>query len=77
MSCGLHDVVALEAAGIPTTIVGTEVFRDEATEQALALGMPEQRLVELPHPIQPIPLEQVLTYADRVFDEVVARLTGR
>ena len=76
MSCGLHDVVALESAGIPATIVGTEVFRGEAKEQAHALGMPEQTLVELPHPIQPLPLERVLDHADRVYDEVIARLVG-
>ncbi len=76
MSCGLHDVVALESAGIPTTIVGTEVFHGEAAEQGAALGMPQQRLIAVPHPIQPIPIEQVVGYADAAFDEVVARLTG-
>lgn len=76
MSCGLHDVVALESAGVPTTIVGTEVFHGEAAEQSLALGMPDQRLIAVPHPIQPLPIAQVLDYADAAFEEVIARLTG-
>lgn len=77
MSCGLHDVVALERRGIPTAIVGTEVFRAEAEEQARALGMPQKLLIEVPHPIQPIPMAQVESYAESVIDLVVGAFTGR
>ena len=76
MSCGLHDVAAIESAGIPATIVGTEVFRGEAKEQADALGLTVKDLIEVPHPIQPLPISQVEAYAEAVVDEVVARLTG-
>lgn len=76
MSCGLHDVVALELRGVPAVCVGTAPFRDEAVEQAEALGMPRQRLLEVPHPIQPLPDAQVAGYADAALPEVLARLTG-
>lgn len=76
MSCGLHDVVAIESAGVPATIVGTEVFRAEAEEQAGALGMPHKALIEVPHPIQPIPISLVESYADSVLDHVVAAFTA-
>ena len=76
MSCGLHDVIAIERLGIPATIVGTEVFRAEAEEQARALGMPQKLLIEVPHPIQPIPMTRVESYADAVIDRVVAAFTG-
>jgi hypothetical protein len=72
----VHDVVRLEAAGIPTAAVATEPFRAEAREQAALLGMPGYRMVEVPHPIQPIPLADVVRLADAVVDEVVSRLTG-
>lgn len=75
MSCGLHDVIALEALGIPAAVIGTVPFRAEAEEQARVLGMPEQRMVEVPHPIQPVPLEQVLGYADDALAEAIRRLT--
>lgn len=75
MSCGLHDVITLEARGVPAVLFGTAPFRREAEEQARALAMPQQRLVEVPHPIQPLPPQRVASYADALLAEAVARLT--
>lgn len=75
MSCGSHDVVTFESMGIPAVLVGTEPFRHESEEQVRVLGMPGVRMVELPHPIQPLAVEQVATYADAVVDQIVASLT--
>ena len=74
MSCSVHDAVRLERRGIPTAVVGTEPFIDEAIEQARVLGMPELRIVTVPHPVQLLTKEQVKELADRAMDEVVARL---
>ena len=76
MSCSVHDVVRLERAGIPAIAVGTEPFRDEALEQAAALGMPDYRMVFVAHPVQILTTEAVRELADRAFPEIVARLTG-
>jgi hypothetical protein len=76
VSCSLHDVVRLEGLGVPTAAVGTDPFRDEALEMAEVLGMPDYRMVEVPHPIEPIPLERVVGYADDVVEEVVKHLTA-
>ena len=76
MSCSVHDAVRLERRGIPTAVVGTEPFIDEAIEQARVLGMPDLRIVTVPHPVQLLTREQVEELADRAFDEVVARLVG-
>jgi hypothetical protein len=75
VSCGLHDVIALEARGVPAVAVGTEPFVAEAQEQARVLAMPEQRLITVPHPIQPTPVQQVQGYAPAALAEAVARLT--
>jgi hypothetical protein len=72
----VHDAVRLERRGIPTAVVGTEPFIDEAIEQARVLGMPDLRIVTVPHPVQLLTREQVEELADRAFDEVVARLVG-
>lgn len=77
MSCGLHDVIALESRGTPSVLIGTEPFRPEAEQQARVLAMPEQRMIGVPHPIQPTPDEVVRSYADLVVDEAVAALTRR
>ncbi|MBA3406653.1 MAG: hypothetical protein H0X17_18790 [Deltaproteobacteria bacterium] len=69
-------MVRLEATGIPTAGVATEPFLDEALEQARLLGMPDYRMVLVPHPVQLLELAQLQALADGVFDEIVVRLTG-
>ena len=44
-------MVRLERLGIPTAAVATEPFLDEALEQARLLGMPDYRMVYVPHPV--------------------------
>ena len=68
-------MVRLERMGIATAGVATEPFVDEALEQARVLGMPDYRMVYIPHPVQLLGLEELHEHADRVFEEIVARLT--
>jgi hypothetical protein len=68
-------MVELERLGIATAAVATEPFVDEALEQARVLGMPDYRMVFVPHPVQLLTLEELRGYADRAFEEIVARLT--
>jgi hypothetical protein len=69
-------MVELERRGIPTVAVATEPFVDEALEQARVLGMPDYRMVYVPHPVQLLSLEELRAYADRAFEEIAARLTA-
>ena len=50
-------MVELERLGIATAAVATEPFVDEALEQARLLGMPEYRMVFVPHPVQLLGLD--------------------
>ena len=68
-------MVRLERLGIPTAAVATEPFIDEALEQARVLGMPDYRMVFIPHPVQLLTLEELHERADHVFELIVARLT--
>ncbi|MBV8710309.1 MAG: hypothetical protein JOY56_00925 [Solirubrobacterales bacterium] len=68
-------MVELERRGLATAAVATEPFVDEALEQARLLGMPDYRMVYVPHPVQLLSLEELHGYADRVFEEIVERLT--
>ena len=70
-------MVELERRGIATAAVATAPFLDEALEQARLLGMPDYRMVYVPHPVQLLSLDELRTYADRAFGEIVARLTAR
>jgi hypothetical protein len=67
-------MVRLERLGIATAAVATEPFLDEALEQARLLGMPDYRMVYIPHPVQLLTLEELHAQADTVFDEIVGRL---
>ena len=68
-------MVELERQGLATAAVATEPFVDEALEQARVLGMPDYRMVYVPHPVQRLSIEELHGYADRVFEEIVSRLT--
>jgi len=68
-------MVELERLGIATAAVATEPFVDEALEQARVLGMPDYRMVFVPHPVQLLTLDELRGYADRAFEEIVVRLT--
>ena len=69
-------MVELERRGIPTAAVATEPFVDEALEQARLLGMPDYRMVYVPHPVQLLSVEELHGYADQVFEQIVDQLTG-
>lgn len=69
-------MVRLERRGIATAAVATEPFADEALEQARILGMPDYRIVLVPHPVQLLTAEQLRGHAQRAFGEIVIRLTG-
>ena len=75
MSCSVHDAVRLERRGVPTAVVGTEPFLDEALEQARVLGMPDYRIVLIRHPVQILAADELRERADRAFAAIEARLT--
>ena len=68
-------MVELERRGVATAAVATEPFVDEALEQARLLGMPDYRMVFIPHPVQLLSDSELRGYADRAFEEIVDRLT--
>jgi hypothetical protein len=74
VSCSVHDAVRLERLGLPTAAVGTRPFVDEALEQARLLGMPDYRMVLVPHPVQLLTLERLHKYADDAMPAILSRL---
>ncbi len=69
-------MVRLERLGIATAAVATAPFLDEALEQARLLGMPDYRMVLVPHPIQLLSELELRECAEEAFDRIVARLSG-
>jgi hypothetical protein len=70
----VHDLVRLERRGIATAGIGTLPFADEALEQARLLGMPDLRMLLIPHPVQLLDPDQLDALADSVFDRVLKHL---
>jgi hypothetical protein len=52
VSCGLRDVMELEALGTPAVLAASGAFRQAADEQAVLLGQPALRRVHVGHPVQ-------------------------
>jgi hypothetical protein len=71
----VHDITDLEARGIPGVFVASAEFVKAAETQAQSLGFPAAR-VFVPHPIQDRTDDEMITYADKAFDEIVAAITA-
>ena len=71
----MHDIIDLEARGVPGVFVATVEFTDGAERQARALGS-EPAAVYVPHPIQDRTDEEMLAIADAAFEKIVAALVA-
>jgi hypothetical protein len=69
------DLVHTERRGIAAVGIATEPFADEAVEQARLLGMPDCRMVYIPHPVQLLTQPELAGLADAVVPAVIAALT--
>jgi hypothetical protein len=69
----VHDIVDLEARGVPGVFVATTEFIDGAEHQARALGA-DPAAVYVEHPIQDRTDAEMDAIADGAFDAVVAAL---
>jgi alkanesulfonate monooxygenase SsuD/methylene tetrahydromethanopterin reductase-like flavin-dependent oxidoreductase (luciferase family) len=72
----VHDGVFFEDNGIPTATLVSSEFVRAARAQADALGAKDYQTVVVPHPIQPLTRDEVRALADKVYDEILRRLTA-
>jgi hypothetical protein len=73
----VHDIVDLEARGVPSMFVASAQFVDAAIAQSRALGFPTVARVFTPHPIQDRTDEEMVAYADAALEEIIAAITSR
>jgi len=71
----VHDISDLEQRGIPSMFVASDQFVDAAEKQAASLGFPAAARIFTPHPIQDRTDDEMLTYADVAFDQILDTLT--
>ena len=72
----MHDIVDLEARGVPAVFVASAQFVDAAIAQSEALGFPTVARVFTPHPIQDRTDEEMVSYADSALTEIIAAITA-
>jgi hypothetical protein len=70
----VHDIVDLEARGVPGVFVASREFVDAAAAQARALGA-NPAAVFVPHPIQDRTDAEMVAIADAAVPEILAALT--
>jgi hypothetical protein len=75
VSCGLQDVLEIEALGTPAVLVASGAFEDAAREQAALLGQPALARVLVAHPIQDRTDGEVRALARQAVDDVLAAVT--
>ena len=71
----MHDIVNLEAAGIPGVFLASTEFVEAAAAQSTALGA-DPAVVFVPHPIQDRTDDELRALADAAFDAILTAVTG-
>jgi len=72
----VHDIVDIEARGLPGVFVASAEFVDAADAQSRALGFPTVARVFTPHPIQDRTDDEMVAYADAALDQIIAAITA-
>jgi hypothetical protein len=75
-ACSLSDALLLEAAGVPSTVVISDVFSAHVASFAASLGFPGYHHVAVPHPVSSRERGELERFADQVSPLVVAQLTA-
>ena len=71
-SCSVHDIVDLEAAGVPAVFVASTEFVEAADAQAQCARLPTAARVFVPHPIQDRTDDEIGRLRRRRLDEILA-----
>ncbi len=72
----MHDIVDLEARGVPGVFVASAEFVVAAEAQSASLGFPTVARVFTPHPIQDRTDDEMRAYADAAYAEIVQAITA-
>jgi len=72
----MHDAVLLEQSGIPTAVVVTDAFLNEARVQRKALGMDDLEPVVIRHPLSSLREEEIEERARDMIPQIKRVLLG-
>ena len=72
----VHDTIELEKAGRPAVVVTTTKFEPIAATMAASFGLPDTRMLVLPHPIGGTARATLEGWADAASDRLIELFTG-
>jgi hypothetical protein len=72
----VHDISDLELRGVPGVFVASAEFVQAAEHQSRSLGYSAIARVFTPHPIQDRTDDEMRTYADQAFEQIVSQVTA-
>lgn len=72
----MHDISDLELRGVPGVFVASAEFVQAADIQARSLGFTSVARVFTPHPIQDRTDDEMRTYAEQAYGDIVAAITS-
>lgn len=71
----MHDISDLEQRGVPGVFVASDEFIVAAESQAAAIGFSAVERVFTPHPIQDRTDDEIISYADVAFEQILTAIT--
>ena len=74
-ACSLNDVLLLEQAGIPATVIISDAFTSHIAALSANLGAPAYPIAVVPHPVSSKNDEQLAQYAAAITAMVAKQLT--
>ena len=74
-ACSLGDALKMEGAGIPATVLISDVFVGHIASFAVTMGMPGYHTAVVPHPVSSKDDMQLAAYAAALVDQVEQQLT--
>jgi hypothetical protein len=75
-ACSLGDAIKMEIAGVPSTVLISDVFIGNVAAFSVTMGMPGYHSAVVPHPVSSKDDAQLAIYAASVVDQVALQLTG-
>jgi hypothetical protein len=72
----VHDGIELEKLGVPAVAIATEPFKPGLDALSRIRGMPDYRFAVVPHPIGPLPPDQLRERAKLAAPQVAEIVLG-
>jgi len=75
-ACSLADALRMEDAGVPATVLISDVFTGHVASFAATMGVPGYHCAVVPHPVSTKDAAQLASFAAAVTDQIAAQLSG-